>query len=47
MYGNYGVLTFMFNFELRNVVDISCSVSAPNGGDIIEQVIGRLIFGLV
>ena len=37
----------MFNFELRNVVDISFSVSAPNGGDITEQVTGRLISLLV
>ena len=28
----------MFKTESRNVVDISWSVSSPNGGDINEQI---------
>ena len=34
----------MSNIELKNVADVSCSVCTPNGGDIIEQILGRLVF---
>ena len=32
----------MFNIELGDVVDVSCSACNPNGGDIIEQILKRL-----
>ena len=38
------LLHCMLNIELRNIVTVSCSVCTSNDGDIIDKILGRLVF---